>query len=217
LGVEVRRLVVLDRCTDRTEEVCKRLHVETVRKDWRGSFESPLTEAVGYAFTLLGSGPVFVVDADMRVPRDALVKLYSRLNEDPSVACVSPVVKTRAANRWLNLLFRLRDWNYKVAPLGRWARGGCLLIRNCADAAFNPGDLSWDSALQRRFREAGLSCEVHGGVEAVEFRAFTLKRIVRRQVMDGRARRRLRVGFLRTLAHAVFRGRPFVLWGYLHG
>ena len=216
-GVELEHVVVLDRCTDGTEEICRKHGVRTIRKDYRGSCVSPITEAFQLGFEQTDGKIVGKIDADIRAPPDALVKLLEKLGGE--VACVAADVKTVSGKWWLDLLMRLRDLNYKIAPLGREPRGALrLFYREVVEkiGGFDCDRPTFDTALDLKLRAYGYKSILVPEVVAIEYRPdLTLARIIKHQIMTGRARRRLGIGLLRTAVHSLFRLRPFVLLGYV--
>ena len=216
-GVRLEHVVVLDRCTDRTEEICRAHGVRTIRKDFRGEFLSPIAEAIQFGIDQTDGEIIGVIDADIRAPKDALVKLLSRLGG--KVACVSADVRTRSGKWWLDALMRLRDLNYKIAPLGREPRGALrLFYRRVVEeiGGLDPDKPTFDTAFDMKLRAHGYDSILVPEVVAIEYRPdLSVTRIVRRQISDGRARKRLGIGIVRTAAHSLFRFRPFVIVGYV--
>ncbi len=215
-GFTLEHVVVLDRCTDRTGEICRFHGVRTIVKRERGPCVSPITETVKYGFERTDGEIVGKVDADVRAPPDALLKLLPALGG--KVACVAADVRTRTGKWWLDLLFRLRDLNYWITPFGREPRGAFRLFRREVIeriGGFDCDKPTFDTALDLKLRMNGYESRLVRDVVVWEYRPdLTVGSIVRHQIEAGRARRKLGVGFWRTLLHSVFRGRPFVLLGY---
>ena len=215
-NVKVEHVVVLDRCADRTREVCEEYGVRVLVKNWRGEFVNPIAEVMSFALKNISGDLIMKVDADIQVTKDTLVKLLPHLNGD--VVCVSVIVKSRTGKKYLDFLFWIRDLSLRVAPLGRKIYGACMLFRRDVVEEIGGFDIDaprWDTGYELKLDKHGYKTKVIDGVVALEYRETTIRRLVERQISDGKARRKLRIGFLRTLLHAVFRGRPFVLWGYL--
>ncbi len=216
-GFTLEHVIVLDRCTDRTGEICRTKGVRTIEKPWRGECVSPITEAVSYGFERTDGEIVGKVDADVRAPPDTLLKLLPHLTGN--VGCVAADVKTRTGKWWLDLLFRLRDLNYRLAPLGREPRGAFrLFLRDVIDdiGGFDCDRPTFDTALDQKLRKSGYESLLVREALVWEYRPeLTLKSIIKHQIETERARRRLNVGFLRTLAHSIVRVRPFVIVGYV--
>ena len=78
------------------------------------------------------------------------------------------------------------------------------------------GGFRYDTALEKEAIRRGKKVLVVDEIRVLEFReGFTVKRIFKRQYEAGRKRYQLGVGFLRTLGHSIFRGRPAVIIGWL--
>jgi len=216
-GFTLEHVVVLDRCTDRTGEICRFHGVKTIEKRKRGPCVSPITETVRYGFERTDGEIVGKVDADVRAPPDALLKLLPTLRGN--VACVAADVRTKTGKRWLDLLFRLRDLNYCITPFGREPRGAFRLFRREVIEEIGGFDCdmpTFDTALDLKLRRNGYESLLIREVIVWEYRPdLSVGTIVRHQIETGKARRRLGVGFWRTILHSIFRGRPFVLLGYI--
>ena len=215
-GVKIEHVVVLDRCTDNTRDVCEDYGVKVLVKNWRGKFVNPIAEAMSFALKSIHGDLIMKVDADIQVTRDTLVKLLPYLKEN--VVCVSTRVKSRTGKKYLDFLMWMRDLSFRIAPLGRKVYGACMLFRRDVVEEIGGFDVDaprWDTGYELKLGKYGYETKVIDDATVLEHRETTVRRLVERQISDGKARRKLRIGFLRTLLHAVFRGRPFVLWGYL--
>ena len=214
---EVEYVVVADRCEDRTGEIAKKMGAKVIEKGFRGDYVSAIAETVAYGLENTKGDIILKCDADIRATRDALVKLLPHLAED--VGRVSSEVKTRTGKPLLDLLMWLRDLNYRIVPLGEAPRGAFTLFRRDVVekiGGFDREKPTWDTAFDLRLKKAGYKVKKAKDVVVLEFRRdLTIKRIIKHQIEAGRARKRLGIGFLRTLLHSVLRGRIFVLYGYL--
>lgn len=213
----VEYFVVLDRCCDRTKQVVEKMGVPTIEKNFRGCYASPITEAVAYGIKNTKGDLVLICDADIQeIPQDALLRLLPHLNG--KVKRVSSEVKTRSGKWWLDFLFWLKDLNSKITPLGIKPRGAFTVFeRHTVEqiAGFDPNKPTWDTAFDLKLEARGWTVKRVRDVVVTERRDFAISRLIRRQIADGKARRKLRLSFLRTLLHSVFRGRFFVVYGYM--
>jgi len=217
-GVNVQHIVVLDRCTDRTRQICEKYGVKVLVKDWRGSFVSPIVEGMDFALKNVQGDLIMKVDADIQVTEITLEKLLPHLRGN--VACVSAEVKSRTGRKHLDALMWLRDLNYRVAPLGRRIHGACTLFRRDVTeeiGGFDPNAPAWDTGYELKLKKHGYKTKVAENVIVLEYRKTNIRRLIRHQIDSGKARRKMGISFLTTLLHAIFRGRPFVIWGYLFG
>ena len=217
-NVDVQHVVVLDRCSDHTKEVCENYEVKVLVKDWRGNFVSPIVEAMDFALKNVDGDLIMKVDSDIQVTEITLEKLLPRLRGN--VACVSAEVKSRTGKKHLDALMWLRDLNYRIAPLGRRIRGACTLFRRDITeeiGGFDPDAPAWDTGYELKLNKYGYKTEVAEDAIVLEYRDTNVRRLIRHQIASGKARKKMGVGFLMTLLHAIFRGRPFVILGYLIG
>jgi len=216
-GLSIEHVVVADRCTDKTVEICKKMGVRVIIKKWRGNAVDPVTEAVNLGIKESNGQLIGKIDADIILPKNWLKEMLKHLDE--RTVSVSSQVFTRTGKWWLDFLMRVRDINYRIAPLGEEPRGAARLInRRLLDkiGGFDPKWQSWDTCLDQKIRELNYKSKLVKNIVALEYRpSFTIQRIIRKQIEQGKARKRMEISFLRTLAHSIFRFRPFVLIGYL--
>ncbi len=211
-------IVILDRCTDKTEEIVRSILPQSaliVRKDaqaWRNSISENLeigrSKATGQALA--------IVDADMVIPVNFLEQLLPQLKEYSSVSARARTDPTRG---FLNKLVSSWERTYRLAPYGRQPRGGVRVI-SMSDLNEIGGFhdvIAWDTDLDIRFRKSGHRVRLDPGLTVLHRRRMTLRRSASYQIQMGRARRELGVSFSRTLLHSLFRVRPFVVYGYIRG
>lgn len=215
-NVELEHVVVADRCTDRTVEICKRHSVTVFEKTFRNPDVWPITETLDYGIKNTSSDLIGKVDADIVLEKDWLMKLLPHLDE--KTISVSSYTKTRTGKKWFDFLMWLRDINYKFAPLGREPRGQARLINR--ELLEKIGGLDYskpttDTSLDMRIRKFGYKTKLVSDATSTELRARTLRSTAKHQLSSGEARRKLGIGFGRTFAHSVFRLKPFVILGYL--
>lgn len=214
---KVEYVVIDDRCEDKTALIAESKGVKVLRKIVRRDYASAITDAIAYGVENTDSELILICDADIIAPKNGLKTLFLYLNED--IGRVSSEVKTRTGKWWLDLLMWFRDINYRIAPLGEAPRGAFTLFKRKVVeeiGGFDKDKPTWDTAFDIRLRNAGYKVIKIRKVTALEFREdLSIRRIIKRQVKNGRDRRRLGVSFWRTLLHSIFRGRIFVLYGYI--
>jgi cellulose synthase/poly-beta-1,6-N-acetylglucosamine synthase-like glycosyltransferase len=214
---EIEYVVVADRCEDKTEKIASSMGVKVLVKSFRGDYISPIAEAMAYGVENTNGELILKCDADIRAQKNALYKLLLHLTED--TGRVSSEVKTRTGKWWLDFLMWLRDINFRIAPLGENPRGAFTLFRRKVVEelkGFDKHNPTWDTAFDIRLKKAGYKVKKVKDITVLEFRRnLTLKRIINRQIEAGKSRKKLGISFIRTLLHAIFRGRIFVLYGYL--
>ena len=210
-------VVLADRCTDNTVTIVqdalastRHVIVEKTRSSWKNNISENLQLGLGKA-----TGRVlFVVDADMVLPKYFLERLFPQIN---GTGAVSSVVHTDPASGRLNRLVAFWELTYAIAPMGEQPRGGARAISLSALrrlGGFNDV-YAWESDLDSRLRRAGFKVKLDRNVSVLHRRRMTLSHSVAYQIQAGRARKELHISFLRTLLHSVVRLRPFVIVGYL--
>jgi GT2 family glycosyltransferase len=133
------------------------------------------------------------------------------------VASVAPTLLTSKDVSFLNRLYYFWEKTRRFAPLGEEPRGAFRLItRECLEQVGSFKDvISPDTQLDIGLRQAGYQSIVVRGIVYYHLREFSFGKAIRSQIQAGRMRRQLNTPFWRVIGHAVFRLRPFVLYGYL--
>jgi GT2 family glycosyltransferase len=72
-----------------------------------------------------------------------------------------------------------------------------------------------DTDLDIRFARKGYKSVYSRAVKTWHIRNLTLGKMVGGQIAAGRARYALGTGIVKTMAHAIFRFRPFIICGWL--
>jgi len=206
-------IVVLDRCTDRTEEIARMFPVEVIKKQeskWAFSY----AENLELARKLVETPFLAIVDADVELEPTYFEKLLAEA--DDQTCCLGGRVETKC-NTLLCKLLRLWERSYRLSPYRR-PRGCALLIRTSlleeiggfADVPA-PDTYVQDMAIKR-----GCKVKVVETARAYHIRKITLKRAIRTQFNTGIGRYLMGRGFLITLGHSIVRLRPFVIVGYTY-
>jgi len=216
-GIEPEYLVVLDRCTDRTKEIVEGMGIPILEKNFRWNYSSPLVEAADYGITKTDGELILLCDADIQeIPTDALVRLLLHLTN--KVKRVSADVRTKATKIRVNFFMWLKEKNAMINPLGTEPRGAFQLFRRETYEVVggcDPTKPSFDTVFDMKIKARGWKVKRAPDVLVIERRDYTLDYLTRQQINAGRARRQLGIGFPRTFLHSIFRGRVFVLYGYL--
>jgi glycosyltransferase involved in cell wall biosynthesis len=210
--------VILDRCTDKTQEFVEQCGVKFLEKNFAGDHICSSANNVAYALKKIEFGDIILkVDADIQqIPSNAFVVLREHLRDD--IKRVSSEAKPKSGKFWLDFLFWIRDLNYRFAPMGEEPRGAfCLFERKTVSDidGFSRDKPSWDTAFDLKIKERGWKVQKVNGICVTERRDFTVKLLIKHQLKEGKYRKKLGIGFKRTLLHSLFRGRIFVLFGYL--
>lgn len=216
--IVVEYLVLLDRCTDRTKEIVESARVPVIEKSFfRGDFATPLNEAVDYAINSTAGDLLLLCDADVQeIPRDAIVRLLPYLTDE--VRRVSADVRTRAEKWWINIFFLAKEINSKINPFGREPYGAFQLFKRETYekvGGVDPTKRLFDTNFDLKIKARGWKVKIVTDVMVTQKRDYQLKDFIEDQIETGRARKQLGISFITTLLHSVFRGRFFVICGYL--
>ena len=204
---------VADRCTDRTVERVQKYGVRVVEKDW-GRWMNGYAEALQTGFENSRGEIVGIVDADILVPADLFRVLVPRLRG--VVASVDARVVTYPEGSWNKFCYAW-ERTYEISPLGRGHYGGArVMLRGALEEIGGFRDVfSVDTDVDMRLSERGYRSVGVGNVRVSHLRRVSPGMLIRRQVRMGQGRFMIGYGFGRTVGHAVFRVRPFVVGGWL--
>jgi glycosyltransferase involved in cell wall biosynthesis len=213
-NIENEIVFVADRCTDKTAEIAKKLGItDIIEKKWK-KWKNSYAEALQAGYQRAAGKYVAIIDADIVVPRDFFAKLVPVVSN--SIASVSAQVATYPQN-FLNRLIYAWEQTYELAPLGRKPRGAArVILKRALDevGGFNDA-LAPDTDLDMRLTKEGYKSVYSRVVTVWHIRNLTVDKIIRGQIAAGRARYALGTGIVKTMAHAIFRFRPFIIGGWL--
>lgn len=216
-GFTSKIYVIIDRCTDKTKDISEELGVTIIEKNFRGDWTTASAECCAFGIEKIKFGDyILKCDADIKeIPQDTFLILRSHLIGN--VKKVSPKVRTRSGKWWLDILFWFADINRKITPLGAEARGGIYLFKRATIKEVGGLDKHkpFDTGFNMKIKAKGWSAKKIKDITVTEKRNFTLKRLIIHQIQTGKTRRKLGIPFWRTLLHSIFRGRIFVIYGYV--
>ena len=206
-------IVVLDRCSDKSEDVAKGFPVEIIKKEekkWVFSY----AENLELARRLVKTPFLAIVDADVELEPDYFERLL--LEMDDKTCCAGGGVVTRCKT-FLCRLLRYWEKTYRFST-DRRPRGCALLVRTSfLEEIGGFADVpAPDTYIQDMGRVRGYSIKIVEGAKAYHIRDITIGRALRTQFNTGIGRYVMGKSFLRTLGHSIVRLRPFVLIGYLY-
>ena len=208
-------IFILDRCTDNSENIVRRFfsNAKIINKE-SGKWKNSLAENFQLGLEASKGNIICTQDADATSPLD-LEPLLANLQG--AVASVAPTLLTSKDVSFLNHMYYWWEKSRKFAPLGEEPRGAFRLIRReCLEQVGGFKDvISQETQLDIELRKAGYQSIVVRGVVHYHLRKFSFGKAIRSQTQVGRMRRQLNMPFWRILGHAVFRLRPFVVYGYL--
>lgn len=172
-----------------------------------GDMESAVNEGIKHTSHDL----ILKMDADIILPQNFFEVMLPETENYDLVSCPA---STRSGKLWLDFFFWIRDLLLSVAPLGRSTHGNSVFFHKSLIEEI--GGFRYDTALEKEALKRGKKVLVVDKIRVLEVREdFTVRRILKRQYEAGRKRRRLGIGFLRTLMHSIFRGRPAVIIGWI--
>jgi len=206
-------IVVVDRCSDRTEEVARRFPVILVRKyekKWRFSYAENLELARKYVETPF----LAIVDADVELEPNYFERILSEI--DDKTCCIGGKVGTRCRTLLCKLL-QYWEETYRFS-LDRRPRGCALLIKtNVLEEIGGFADVpAPDTYIQDLVMQKGCKVKIVENAKAYHIRDITVKRAIKTQFNTGIGRYIMGKGFLKTLGHTIIRLRPFVTIGYIY-
>lgn len=175
--------------------------------------ESPadMETAVNLGIQRAKNNIIVKIDSDIVINWYDLMYLVGFLFDYDLVSCSA---STRAKSTLMNFLFIGRDVLQTVAPLGCSSNGNTLIFRKADLAQF--GGFHYDTKLHFKYQGAGKRILVINKTYAKEYRAcYSIAFVKGRQINSGIKRRQLGISFKRSLFHAIVRGRPFVVVGWL--
>jgi glycosyltransferase involved in cell wall biosynthesis len=205
---------VADRCTDSTVHIAKKHKTDRlIEKTWK-RWQNSYAEALQTGFSYASGSYVSIVDADIVIPEDFFKKLVPLVNNQTS--SVSARVRTYP-NTLTNRLFYAWEQTHEITPFGREPRGAArVMLRRVLDEINGFRDvIAPDTDLDQRLEQKGYKSIYFSSVSVWHIRNITLGKTISAQLNSGRTRYNMGAGIVETLGHAVFRGRPFVVYGWI--
>jgi len=209
----IQVIVVLDRCNDDTPRIVRGYPVRVIEKSiqrWENSYAENLEIA-----RLKAEGEYYaIVDADVMLDKDYFEKTTSKF-KDETVGVSGRMVT--ASPGLLGKLMRFWEKTYYFSPFKTLLPAGCGLLvkKRFLDEIGGFKDLpAPDTYLHQKALELGLEFLFVNDTKVYHRRKLTLRRIIHTQIDYGKRRRKLGISFWKTFLHALFRMRPFVLYGW---
>jgi len=206
-------LFIADRCTDNTLDIVKDYGVSIIEKKtktWKNSY----AEALQIGYLKSQGNYVAIVDADIMIPTNLFSCLLPKVHG--KIASVASEVITYPDTFFNRLLFAWEK-TQNIAPLGKKPKGAVRVIaKKALDEVGGFCDVPTpDTYLDIKLSEEGYVSRDFPSVFVYHIRHTSPKAIFDRQLISGRARYELGESLKRTIAHSLFRIRPFVLEGWL--
>ena len=214
-----KALVILDRCTDKSAEIANQFPVESFVKEsttWKNSYAENLE--IGFR-KFIDCDYVSVIDGDVLIPKEFFATMITTLEEDPDLASVASDLLTEKSTAF-NRAYRAYEVFFKRMSLGGSLRGACRVYNGPAVRKLSQGSESTiiddfiapDSRLDQKIGGKRRSIQ---SVKSLHMRRINFTKCIQGQKNAGKARKQLKLSFSKTVLHAIFRLRPFVIIGYL--
>lgn len=212
-GFSFEILFVADRCTNGTVERVRRYPVRILEKTWR-RWTNSYAESLQLGYSKARGEFIGIVDVDIIVPENMFQGLTKRLNV--GVVSAAAAIATYP-DTLLNRIMNAWEKTYRLAPLGREPYGAArLILKRALDRVDGFRDVPTpDTDLDIRLAELGYDSVSVPSVIVYHIRRVSFKSMKNGQIVNGRGRFALGLGFVRTLGQAVFRVRPFLIEGWL--
>ncbi|MFB0522643.1 MAG: glycosyltransferase family 2 protein [Candidatus Bathyarchaeia archaeon] len=211
-GLPSEIIFVADRCTDRTVEKARKYSVRLIQKKWR-RWKNSYAESLQTGYHETKGTYISVIDADIAVPSNFFRDLIPMMKgEVVSIGSRVVVYPDTLWNRVMYAWERTRE----IAPLGTEPRGAArIVLRKALDDINGFRDVpAPDTDIDIRLAKRGYKSMATSAVTVYHVRHLSFKKMVDGQIKSGRGRYALRSSIVRTVGHAVFRLRPFVVGGW---
>ena len=209
-------IVVLDQCTDATSTIISRYSIQVIEKNVR-NWKNSYAENLELARQKAKAEYYAIVDADVILDKDYFEKTTAKFND--KTAGISGRMITAAPGA-LGSLMRFWEKTYHFSPFKTYLPAGCGLVvrKQFLDEIGGFQDVpAPDTYLHQKALGLGLRFAFIDETKVYHRRKLTLRGIIKTQIDYGRRRRKMSVSFWKTFLHALFRLRPFVLYGWLRG
>jgi len=205
-------IFVADRCTDATVEKARKYGVRIIEKNWK-RWVNGYAESLQTGYLSSRGKYVGIVDVDIIVPTTFFKDLVPMLKD--RIVSVDARVVTYPDTFWNRLIYAWEK-TYDLAPLGRGHYGGArVVLKKALDEIHGFRDVfTVDVDVDIRLAKRGYKSMSAPTEKVYHLRHLSLKTMVRGQIRMGRGRYMVGYGFMKTVGHAIFRFRPFLLGGW---
>ena len=211
-GIPCEIIFVADRCTDNTVGKVKRYNVKITEKKWK-RWKNSYAESLQTGYVKTRGIYIGLVDADIAVSANFFKDLMPMIKGN--LASISASVVTYPNTLWNRVMYAWEK-TYNIAPLGREPRGAArVILKKALDDINGFRDVpAPDTDMDIRLTREGYESAATSAVKVYHIRRVSFRTMVNGQINSGRGRYALDISLMRTIGHAVFRFRPFVVGGW---
>lgn len=205
-------IFVADRCTDKTVEKVRRYNVKVIEKNWR-RWTNSYAESLQTGYSNANGRYTSIIDVDIIVLPTLFKELIPMLKG--KTASVDACVETYPDTLWNRMKYAWEK-TYAIAPFGRAPYGAVrVILKKALDDIKGFRDVPTpDTDIDMRLVREGYK-SVATSVKVYHIRHISLRNTISGQINRGRGRYILGMSFIKTIGHALFRARPFVVGGWL--
>jgi glycosyltransferase involved in cell wall biosynthesis len=205
-------IFVADRCTDKTVERVRKYRVKIIEKNWR-KWTNSYAESLQTGYLKAKGKYISIIDADIVVPATFFKDLVPMIKG--RIASVDACVETYPDTLWNRAKYAWEK-TYAVAPLGRAPYGAArVILKKAMDDVKGFRDVPTpDTDIDTRLVREGYK-SLATSVKVYHIRHVSFRNTLSGQINRGRGRYALGISLIRTIGHALFRLRPFVICGWL--
>ncbi|MFX0199342.1 MAG: glycosyltransferase [Candidatus Hodarchaeota archaeon] len=207
-------IFVADRCTDNTVDIVKRYtELQIIQKTWK-NWKNSYAESLQAGFRIAKAVYFCIIDADIAVPENFFRDLLPMIQGDIASASAEVVVYP---NSFWNRMIHAWEKTRNIAPLGKEPWGAArIVLRSALEDIDGFRDMPTpDTDIDIRLAKIGFKNITSPTVKVYHLRQLSPRRMMSGQIVSGRGRYACNVGLIRTIGHALFRFRPFVIGGWL--
>jgi glycosyltransferase involved in cell wall biosynthesis len=211
-GFPYEVIFVADRCTDKTVEKVRKYKVKVIEKNWK-EWTNNYAESLQTGYSNAKGKYVSIIDADIIVPATLFKVLIPMIKG--RIVSVDARVETYPDTLWNRAKYAWEK-TYAVAPLGRAPYGAArVILKKALDEIKGFRDVPTpDTDIDMHLVREGYK-SVATSVKVYHIRHVSFRNTISGQINRGRGRYALGISLMRTMGHALFRFRPFVICGWL--
>lgn len=219
------QVIVLDRCTDRSETIARgfskkhpniTIHAKTKVK-WKHTYAENLM--IGFEYAVKTKADCFaVVDADIILEKEYVAKVLPAVSS-PRTASASGTLITAPLHQTVHSsIYRAWERSYRIGlHVAAWGASRVYRMEPLLSVGGFADFASPDTELDIRLSRQGFRHRIIPEAKAYHIRDISVGNSLRAQVKLGISRHELGVPFHTTVLHGIFRFRPGLIAGHLIG